>query len=232
MRIRTWLTIVVLLPLGLLAIANWARLTQPVVLDMFLFTVRWPLWPLVIGLPLLLVLVYLGAALLDRSRQLRQVAALERQLEEARAALDRGREAALDAVATRVETRLANLEAVIEGASSGIEQRLGDRLVALDAHLDVSDEAHRTQLDAVTARIAAVRDELSADVGEAEDALLRALREHERTVDVEAGRRLVRPALTDGGARASGADERGPAEGASGELEAGERTTGGPVERG
>jgi hypothetical protein len=210
MRIRTWLTVVLLLPLGLLAVANWASLTQPVVLDMFLFSVRWPLWPLVIALPLLLIAVFLGAALLDRSRQLRQVAALERQLEGARAALDRGREAALDSVATRVETRLAHLEAVVQGASSGIEQRLGDRLGALDAHLDRAEDAQRAQLEAVTARIAAVRDELSADVGEAEDALLRALREHERTVEVEAGRRLVRPALTEGAGRpAVGSDPHG-----------------------
>jgi hypothetical protein len=216
MRVRTWLTLVLLLPLGLLAAANWARLTQPVELDMFLFDVRWPLWPFVVALPLLLVVVYLGAALLDRSRQLRQVAALERQLEEARAALDRGREAALDAVATRVETRLDHLEAVIEGASSGIEQRLGERLITLDTRLDRAADEQRTQLDAVAARIASVRDELAADVGEAEDALLRALREHERTVEVEADRRLFRPALTAGGARTS------PGRDASGEGDAAE----------
>jgi hypothetical protein len=212
MRIRSWLAVVLLLPLALMAVANWSRLTQPVLLDMFLFSVRWPLWPFVVALPTLLVVVFGMAALLDRSRQLRQVAALERQLEEARAALDRGREAALDGVATRVETRLANLEAVIEGASSGIEQRLGERLVALDAHLGRAEDAQRTQLEAMIARIAAVRDELSADVGEAEDALLRALREHERTVEVEAGRHAPRPALTDGGVRSAaggdGASER------------------------
>jgi hypothetical protein len=225
MRIRFWLAVVLLLPLALLAVANWARLTQPVPLDMFLFSVDWPLWPFVVALPALLVVVFGLSALLDRSRQLRQVAALERQLEEARAALDRGREAALDAVATRVETRLANLEAVVEGASSGIEQRLGERLVALDAHLGRAEDAQRTQLEAMIARIAAVRDELSADVGEAEDALLRALREHERTVEVEAGRHAPRPALTDGGVRAAGGD--GASDRPSGETVSGERGSGG-----
>jgi hypothetical protein len=223
MRIRVWLTVVLLVPLGLLAVANWSRLAQPVVLDMFLFSVRWPLWPFVVALPLLLVVVFLGAALLDRSRQLRQVAALERQLEEARAALDRGREAALDGVAARVEARLADLEAVVEGASSGIEQRLGERLVALDAHVGRAEEAQRTHLEAVSARIASVRDELSADVGEAEDALLRALREHERTVEVEAGQRLSRPALTDGAGRLAAGG------GGQGERDLGER---GPDDRG
>jgi hypothetical protein len=200
MRIRTGLTIAFLLPLGLMVVANWSRLIQPVPIDLFLFSVRWPLWPFVVAMPLLLLGVYLGAAFLDRSRQLRQVASLERQLEEARAAVDRGREAALDAVATRVEGRLAALEAVVEGAAHWIEQRLGERLRAVDAHLDRADEAHRSQLEAVTARIGAVRDELAADVGEAEDALLRALREHERTVEVQ-GERPSRLALPDGRAR-------------------------------
>jgi hypothetical protein len=204
MRIRTGLTIALLLPLGLMAAANWSRLFQPVLIDLFFFSVRWPLWPFVVAIPLLLIAVYLGAALLDRSRQLRQVASLERQLEEARAAVDRGREAALDAVATRVEGRLAALEAVVEGAAHGIEQRLGERLRAVDAHLGRAEEAHRSQLEAVTARIGAVRDELAADVGEAEDALLRALREHERTVEVK-GDHPVRPALPDGRVRTSDA---------------------------
>jgi hypothetical protein len=203
MRIRTGLTIAFLLPLGLMVVANWSRLIQPVAIDLFFFSVRWPLWPFVVAMPLLLLAVYLGAALLDRSRQLRQVASLERQLEEARAAVDRGREAALDAVATRVEGRLAALEAVVEGAAHGIEQRLGERLRAVDVHIGQAEEAQRSQLEAVTARIGAVRDELAADVGEAEDALLRALREHERTVEVS-GDRPIRPALPDGRGWAGG----------------------------
>jgi hypothetical protein len=207
MRIRTGLTLALLLPLGVMAVANWSRLVQPIVIDLFFFSVRWPLWPFVVAVPAVLLAVYIGAAFLDRSRQLRQVASLERQLEEARAALDRGREAALDAVATRVEGRLAALEAVVEGAAHGIEQRLGERLRAVDAHLDRAEDAHRSQLEAVTARIGAVRDELAADVGEAEDALLRALRERERTVDVP-GERPERPALPDGRARTSIASER------------------------
>jgi len=197
MRIRTWITLALLVPLALLAAANWSALLAPVEVDLFLLRVNWPLWPFVLALPLTLTVVYLGAALLDRARQLRQVAALERQLEEARAAVDRGREAALAAVASRLEARLDALEAVVEGAASGLEERLGERIATLDDHLARAEDAQRTQLEAVAARVAAVRDELSADVGEAEDALLRALRERERTLEV-GDERPARPALTSG----------------------------------
>lgn len=115
MRIRWWVTLVLAVPLTLLAAANWSELTTPVEIDVFLFSVRWPLWPFVVGIPVLLVVLYLGAALLDRARQLRQVAALERQLEEARRDLDRGREAAIDALGDRLQGHIATLESAVEG---------------------------------------------------------------------------------------------------------------------
>jgi hypothetical protein len=199
MRVRLWVTLLLFLPLGVLAAANWSALFVPVPVDLFVTRVTWPLWPLLVGPPVLLALLYLGAALLDRARQLRQVAALERQLEEARTAVDRGREAALDAVATRIEARLAALESVVEGAAGGLELRLGERLGALGGQVTQVDEAQRARLDAVAARITAVRNELAADVGEAEDALLRALAGRERTLDADGGTPTpTRGALTDG----------------------------------
>lgn len=198
MRFRIWITIALFVPLALLAVANWSALFQPVEIDLFIATVYWPPWPFVVALPVLLALVYLGAGLLDRARHLRQVSALERQLEEARATVDRGREAALDAVATRLEARIGALESVFEGTSSGLEQRLGDRFAALDAHLDRTAEAHRGQLDVVAARVSSVRDELAADVGAAEDALMRALHDRDHTLEVDRERPADRPALTGG----------------------------------
>jgi len=203
MRTRLWVTVVLFVPLAVLAVPNWSNLRLPVEVDLFFFSVRWPLWPFVLAVPLLLTVVYLGAALLDRARQLRQVASLERQLEEARRALDRGREAALDALAGRIEARIAGLEAVVEGSTSGLEMRLGERLVGIDAHVGRAEAEQRSRLEAVAARVAAVRDELAADVGEAEDALLRALRARDagdavREDGEDGGDAVVRPALPDG----------------------------------
>ena len=204
MRVRVWVTVVLFVPLSVLAVANWSALRTPVAVDLFFFSVNWPLWPFVMAVPLLLTAVYLGAALLDRARQLRQVASLERQLEEARKALDRGREAALDALAERFEARIAGLESVVEGSANGLETRLRERLSGIDAHLGRAEAEQRSRLEAVAARVAAVRDELAADVGEAEDALLRALRA--LAPDAEEGASEegaepdddVRPALPDG----------------------------------
>ena len=192
MRIRWWVTLALSAPLALLAVANWSELTTPVEIDVFLFSVNWPLWPFVVGIPVLLGVLYLGAALLDRARQLRQVAALERQLEEARRDLDRGREAAIDALGDRLEGRIAQLESAVEGAVSGIGQRLTLRVEAVDEHVGRAEDEQRSRLEAVAARVAAVRDELAADVGEAEDTLLRALRRGEG-----AGQEADEPALAE-----------------------------------
>jgi hypothetical protein len=192
MRIRWWVTLVLAVPLALLAAANWSELLTPVEIDVFLFSVRWPLWPFVVGIPVLLVVLYLGAALLDRARQLRQVAALERQLEEARRDLDRGREAAIDALGDRLQGHIAALESAVEGAVSGLEQRLAERVESVDEHVGRVEEEQRTRGEALAARVAAVRDEIAADVGEAEDALLRALRGRD-----EAGRAAGEPATAE-----------------------------------
>jgi DNA anti-recombination protein RmuC len=178
-----------MVPLAALAAANWAALRQPVPVDFLLFTVSWPLAPVVLGVPILLVAVFLGAALLDRARQLRQLTALERSLDEARKALDRGREAALDTMSSRLEASIAALESVVEGSASGLEARLGARLTALDAHVGRLDDGQREQLEGLVARIARVRDEIAADVGETEEAIVRALRGEAAEPDD------VRPAL-------------------------------------
>jgi uncharacterized integral membrane protein len=176
MRVRLWVTALLLVPLALLAAANWGALWQPVEVQLFFFSVAWPLAPFVLGAPLLLSAVFLGAALWDRARQLRQITVLERRLEEARKALDRGREAALDTLSGRLEASIAALESVVEGSASGLEMRLGARMAALDAHVGRVEEEQRERLDGIAARVATVRDEIAADVGEAEETLVRALR--------------------------------------------------------
>ena len=198
MKLRSWIAIVLVVPVLVVAAFNVPALLAPVPVDLLVTTVRAPLWPFVVGVPLALAAVFLGAALLDRARQLRQVAALERQLEEARAVVERGREASLDGAVLEVLGRLDALESVVEGVGSGMESRLGARLDALGERRDAGDEAVRERLSALNERIVRVRDELAADVAEAEDAVLRALQERDRTVDVDEGRE--RPRLPGGDA--------------------------------
>jgi hypothetical protein len=183
-------------PVLVVAAFNVPALLEPVPVDLLVTTVRMPLWPFLVGVPLVLAAVFLGAALLDRARQLRQVAALERQLEEARAVVERGREQALDGAVRELTGRLDALEAVVEGVGSGMEARLNTRLEALVARRDAGDEALSERLSALAERVVRVRDELAADVAEAEDAVLRALQGVDRTVDAEDGRE--RPRLPGG----------------------------------
>jgi hypothetical protein len=196
MKFRSWIAIVLLVPVLVVAAFNVPALLEPVPVDLLVTTVRMPLWPFLVGVPLVLAAVFLGAALLDRARQLRQVAALERQLEEARAVVERGREQALDGAVRELMGRLDALEAVIEGVGSGMEARLNTRLEALVARRDAGDEALSERLSALAERVVRVRDELAADVAEAEDAVLRALQGVDRTVDAEDGRE--RPRLPGG----------------------------------
>lgn len=191
MRFRSWIAALLVVPVLVVAAFNAPQLLAPVPVDLWVAEVRLPLWPAVVGVPLVLVAVFLGAALLDRSRQLRQVAALERQLEEARAAVDRGRDQALDGVARDLAARLDALEAVVEGVAAGVETRFGARVAALEAARVARDGAVDERLAALSDRVLRVRDELAADVAEAEDAVLRALHAVDRTVD--AGE--ARPAL-------------------------------------
>ncbi len=194
MKVRSWIAIVLLVPVLIVAAFNVPALLAPVPVDLLFATVRMPLWPVVIGVPLVLAAVFMGAALLDRARQLRQVAALERQLEEARAIVERGREQSLDAAVRELSGRFEALEAVVEGVGSGMEARVRARLDAIDTGRDARDQALTDHVAAVGDRVAAVgervvrvRDELAADVAEAEDAVLRALQGTDRTVDADAG---------------------------------------------
>lgn len=183
MKFRFWLTLLVLVLLVSLAALNVSALVTPVDVDLGVGQVRLPLWPIVVGVPAFLAVVFLLAGLLDRSRQLRQVAALERQLADARATVDRGREAALDGAVADLKGQLTVLESVVEGIASGLETRLGERITALDGKRAARDEAVDTRLQELGERMARVRDELAADVAEAEDAVLRALASDDRTVD-------------------------------------------------
>jgi hypothetical protein len=115
--------------------------------------VNWPLWPFVVAMPLLLLAVlYLGAALLDRARQLRQVARWSGSSRR-RGGLDRGREAALDAVGDPARGRLAALESVVEGAAAGSSSDSASACGRSMSTSDPAEEAQRSRLEAVTARI-------------------------------------------------------------------------------
>lgn len=161
------LFLTVLLVLGaLVAALNWESMGTPLRLQLLVATVETAVGWLVLVVALLPALVLLLAGLLDQARALRRVDALERRLEEARAAAERTRSAEIEALAQEIDGRIAALRATLEGLQQGGEARLEARLDGLEAQLADGFEGVRE-------RVVLVRDELAADIAEAEDALLR-----------------------------------------------------------
>lgn len=175
MRFRIATSLLLLIPLALLALFNLERLREPFELNLGIATVETPLWPWMLALPAALMLFFLAAALVDRARHGRQLMQLERALESARRDLDRGREAAFEALSGEMQARIEGLEAALSGSVSGLEQRLGARVDEVDAHVVRAHDEQREVLDGLSARVASVRQQLLDELAEAHAAFLREL---------------------------------------------------------
>lgn len=161
------LLLTVLLVLGaLVAALNWDTMRTPVRFELLVGVVETALGWVVLLVALLPALVLLLAGLLDQARALRRVDALERQLEHARAAAERARTAEVEALERSLEERFEAVRAHVEGAVHGSEARLEARFEAVETSLG-------ERLHDLRERVVLVRDELAADIAEAEDAILR-----------------------------------------------------------
>ncbi len=175
MRIKGILfTIVVLLGL-LFAVSNWQTITTTLPLNLLFFSVQLPL-----GLTLLVAAVGLSAiffavSLLDRATQLRQITQLERQLDGLRGKLERRRLEEFEALEGIVNQRFDALGEKLDGSMTHFEEVLRDSL----AEFELRD---KERLAALETRVVLIRDELAADIAEAEDSLKRQARGEE---DVE-----------------------------------------------
>jgi hypothetical protein len=161
------LLLTVLLVLGaLVAALNWEAMRRTVPLQLLYGTVDVAVGWLVLIAALVPALVLLLAGLLDQSRALRRVDALERRLEEARGAAERARSIEIEALERHLGERLETLRAALEGVAQGSEARL-------EARFEVFENALGGRLEELRERVVLVRDELAADIAEAEDTLLR-----------------------------------------------------------
>ena len=166
MRGRLLLLTVLLVVAALLAALNWDVMRAPVRLELLVGTVETAVGWVVLVMTVVPAAVLLIAGLLDQARALRRVDALERQLEQARDALERARSAEIEALEGSLDARLEALRSALDGAVLGSEARVVERFEMVEATLGerVADLYERVVL---------VRDELAADIAEAEDALLR-----------------------------------------------------------
>lgn len=166
MRIRGIVLTVVVLVAVVFAVTNWDTMTTRLPVHLLFSTVEWPLGLVLLSVFVILLAFFFLASLWDRSQQLRQVSGLERQIEHLQGKLERKRLEELEGLEQAIRERTTQLESTVEAASEMLEQRLAKKL---------ADHEMRTKdrLDAVTDRVVVVRDELAADVAEAEDLLRR-----------------------------------------------------------
>ncbi len=161
------LLLTVLLVLGaLVAALNWTQMRETLRLELLFGAVDVSVGLVVLIAAVVPALVLLMAGLLDQGRALRRVDVLERRLEEARAAAERARSAEIEALGRTFEERIEGLRAGVEGMVQGSEARLEARFEGLENALG-------DRLEDLRERVVLVRDELAADIAEAEDTLLR-----------------------------------------------------------
>ncbi len=168
MRARgIFLTLLVIL-LGLFAALNWGTLTTLLPVDLIVLRVEIPVGLVLLGVTVGLAVVFFTGALFDRAGQLREIRHLEKQLEVTRAKLDARQLKEIGEVRDAVQAWGTSLESRIDSRISAAETTLTEAL-------SESEGRDAQRMAALEQRVVTVRNELAADVGEAEDALRRML---------------------------------------------------------
>lgn len=168
MRFRGILLTVVVLVALVFAVANWTALTEPLPIDFLILSVTVPLGLVLLLSALLLSVLFFFASLLDRAAHLRRLNQLERSVESLQAKL-----------AKRRQDELVAIERAYRERSDALEGLVKERVDAAAAEIRgaLADFEMRTKerIEHVESRVALVRDELAADIGEAEDLIVRRL---------------------------------------------------------
>ena len=180
MRGRLFLIVVLVVAGVIVAAFNWNAMIQAVTIDLLFVTVTTTVGAIAGLVAATLIVVFLIAGLLDRSRHLEQLSLLERHLDDARIELAQKRATDLDTFGSEIAERLDALRAGLDGSLARVED-------AVLAHVDEVGSDLGARVDAVRERVVVVRDELAADIAEVEDALLRGRQIVVPEVDVEDG---------------------------------------------
>ncbi len=159
------ITVVVLLGI-LFAVTNWGAIMTTLPINLLFFTLQVPLGLALLSVAVALSVSFFVLSLFDRATQLRRTGQLERQLSALQAKLDRKRLEEIEGLETRLGERLM-----------GLENKLGDesersRLAQIE-RLEALGSQQLEQFGRLEERVLLVRNELAADIAEAEDALRR-----------------------------------------------------------
>ena len=172
MRFRGILLTAVVVLAALFAVLNWSVLVTSVPINLLAVTVQLPLGFALLLLAVGLSLLFFATSLVDRAGQLRRVTQQERQIEALQGKLE-GR---------RLE-EIERLEQAYQARCDALDEQLAAGFARIEAalHEEVSASEARThqRLDDVRERVVLVRNELAADIAEAEDALAKRVRGEE-----------------------------------------------------
>ena len=159
------LTLVIVLALAF-AVMNWQALITPLPINLFFFPMEIPLGLILVLTAVGLCVLFFVLAFFDRLGQLNTIVNLERELSSLRNKLE----------SRRLE-ELKGLEATLGEQLSGVEGRVAETVSKLEISTREALENFETHtnehLDKLEERVLLVRNELAADIAEAEDALRR-----------------------------------------------------------
>jgi uncharacterized integral membrane protein len=172
MRFRGILLTVVVLLATLFAVLNWSVLVTSVPINLLAVTVQLPLGFALLLAAVGLSLLFFATALFDRAGQLRRVTQLERLIEGMQGKLDRRRLEEVDQLEQAYQARCDALDEQLAAGFARLE-------TALDERVGASEMRIHERLEDVRERVLLVRNELAADIAEAEDTLTRRVRGEE-----------------------------------------------------
>lgn len=166
MRLKGILITLVVLVGVVFAVTNWATLNAAVPINLLFLTVQLPLGLTLLTFALGLAVLFFVVSLVDRAGQLRQITQLERQNEGLRARLEKRRLEEFETLETRVLERVGASEGALTARLEKAEEGLREAMAEFEMR-------EKERLDEVRERVVLVRNELAADIAEAEDTLAR-----------------------------------------------------------
>lgn len=172
MRFRGILLTAVVVLAALFAVLNWSVLVTSVPINLLAVTLQLPLGFALLLLAVGLSLLFFATSLVDRAGQLRRVTQLERQIEGLQTKLERRRLEEVERLEQAYTERCDALDEQLAAGFARLEAALHEELAA-------SETRTHERLDDVRERVVLVRNELAADIAEAEDALARRVRGEE-----------------------------------------------------
>jgi uncharacterized integral membrane protein len=167
-KLRGILITLLLALAGVFAAVNWPTLTTTLPVNLLIRRLDAPVGLILLALTVAVALTGFLLSLLERADQLREIRTLERRLERTREKLDQ-----------QQAREMTDLKDAMRAWGESLEQRIDGRVeraeVTIQDAIDRAGEEDGRRFEQLESRVTTVRNELAADVGEAEDTLRRML---------------------------------------------------------